>query len=194
MRIVFALLLGVSLTSATFQVCASSSMASGFIDMMDAMADAYTRYRGNNRKGYSWRDEMPNMSGISPGMMGMPGMTGMGMMPNFQSGVMSQGFPSLFSQIPEQFQGGQLASPSVLEGWWLGQSGEVLAFKRNRFRIYVGPDDWREGKFLVQDWRLSMTDPANGKERHYEFALMDRYLALRNLETGDILYYVSVDG
>lgn len=187
-------LLCLSLAVTLSPVGASSmgSMASGFLEMMDSMAEAYARYRGNNRSGYSWQEDFPGQATNGWDTFPSVGDKGMGMAPGMPM-MNGYGFPSLFPYLPNQLDHNGIAQPTLIDGWWLGQSGEVLAFRHNRFRIYIGPAEYREGNFQVRDWQLTMTDPNSGTERLYEFALMDRYLALRD-DRGDILYYISVDG
>lgn len=148
------------------------------LDVMDVMADAYTQYRTKQTSGYVWNDEsfelnwefLTNTADVETAVL--------------------MGLPSVFEFFPPL----PLAPspPTKLEGWWLGNSGEVLAFKRDHFRIYIDPDHYREGQFQVIDWQMAMTDPDSRTVRQYDFALQRNYLALRD-EEGDTLYYVHVE-
>ena len=150
------------------------------LEIMDVMAEAYTKYRSDQTSGYSWDDDTFDvdweLSARSPSAEA--------------KGLPRMGLPSLFDYLPQQ----PVAPlpPSKLEGWWLGKSGEILAFKRDHFRIYVGPYDYREGLFQIVDWKVAMMDPETKAVRQYDFALRSNYLALRD-EEGMILYYIHVE-
>jgi hypothetical protein len=146
-------------------------MAETFLEMMDAMADAYSRFRGRGSNGYIWHEPPPVA------------------VPELPPDYYAMGLPSPFAHMP--LPSLSQTPRTILEGWWLGESGEVLAFKGERFRIYVGPHDYREGRFRVADWLLAMENPDDGTRRQYDFALREDYLALRD-DGGNILYYVQV--
>lgn len=150
-------------------------MAETFLEMMDAMARAYTDHRTRKGEGYAWRDDD---SGRPAAPSSMP------------LEYFSRGLPSPFQYMPAPAVDD--LPPSILEGWWLGESGEVLAFRRDRFRIYLGPREYREGRFRIVDWSLAMENPRDGALREYDYALKDEYLALRD-EAGNILYYVRIE-
>ncbi len=77
---------------------------------------------------------------------------------------------------------------SPLDGTWLDSSGEVLLIRRGRFRIYLTPENYREGYLWRENQTLIMEDPATGRRMEYEYAQQDHKLALRDPQ-GNLLLY-----
>ncbi|MEJ1470023.1 MAG: hypothetical protein RPU59_02985 [Candidatus Sedimenticola sp. (ex Thyasira tokunagai)] len=140
-------------------------MAESVMDMMDAFSSSYQKRidrRASDRNPWvinSFPYQVPMTTGM-PGTMGMPG-----------------GYPSYQT------------APSVLDGGWQGQQGTVLVINRNRFRLYLDRDTFREGELILHDQnRLLMRDPKTGIENPFEYVESEGRLVLRS-EDGQIMLF-----
>ncbi len=183
MALTLALLLPAPLTADP--VRSMAPMAEVFFSMMEEMAHAYTRHRQDQKGAYRWEEPPPP----PPLPLPLPSLPGELPQPSLHFD-----FPALPSSLSRLLPSAPSAPPPTtrLDGWWVGQSGEVLAFRGNRFRIYIGPYDYREGQVKVSGWQVVLSDPESGVERHYDFALEREYLALRDA-SGTILYYIRAE-
>lgn len=179
-----------------------SGMAETMVGMMDAMAKAYNRRDRDAPP--AWGSEpwsaMPGggMPGTAMPGATMPGTTMLGgMMPG--ATMPNLGAPTPLGQIPwmaqsapqwpqSQPQRPQAPPPSPLDGTWLDSSGEVLVIRRGRFRIYVTPENYREGYLWRENDKIIMQDPHTGHSMEYEYAQQEHKLALRGPQGSLLLY------
>ncbi|MES9900762.1 MAG: hypothetical protein ABW148_17330 [Sedimenticola sp.] len=81
------------------------------------------------------------------------------------------------------------SAPSVLDGGWQGQQGTVLVIKRNRFRLYLDRDTFREGELILHDQNLLlMRDPKTGIENPFEYVESKGRMVLRSKD-GQIMLF-----
>ncbi len=76
-----------------------------------------------------------------------------------------------------------------LNGSWQGQAGEILVIRNGRFRIYLQPNAYQEGRMVLQgEHMLLLQDLSTGLTRQYEFAESQGRLALRDDQENLLLY------
>ncbi len=149
-------------------------MAESMVDMMDAFASAYQQRRGDGQS--------RNFSGT----------TGHNWMPGFN-------WPPGNAQMP----GNRLGNPgkitglhgqnyrSRLDGNWRGRTGEILAIRSGRFRIYQSPERYHEGLIYFDEKHLALRQAKAGVTHQYEFAEEGGRLVLRDTR-GNLLLYRKI--
>ncbi len=117
------------------------------------------------------------MAGGVPGMAAMPG-----------------GMPGL-SSVPAGVPfgpgaGGRAAgrAPGPLEGRWVGESGDAVEFRGERFRLGGQGRGQVTGTFLVHGDRLVLYVPEGDTTRLYRFERRGEYLALQD-DSGQVLLF-----
>jgi hypothetical protein len=117
------------------------------------------------------------MAGAAPGMAAMPGaVPGLSSMPGampFAPGMGGQG-------------AGRAGGP--LEGRWVGESGDALEFRGDRFRLGSQGRSGVTGSFLVHGDRLVLYLPEGDTTRLYRFERRGEYLALQD-DSGQVLLF-----
>lgn len=85
--------------------------------------------------------------------------------------------------------GGQVGRlPGPLEGRWIGEAGDMLEFRGERFRLTAQGRGQLTGTFLVQQDRLALYVPREASSRVYRFERQRDYLALQD-DGGQVLLF-----
>ncbi len=79
-------------------------------------------------------------------------------------------------------------APGPLEGRWIGESGDTLEFRGERFRLSAQGRGQLTGTFLVQQDRLALYVPKEGSTRVYRFERRRDHLALQDDGGGLLLF------
>ena len=149
-------------------------MAESMMDMMDVFASAYQKRRGDGQSrnfsditDYNW---MPGLT-WPPGNVPMPGSR----LGNPRK------IPGLSGQIYR----------SRLDGNWQGRTGEILAIRSGRFRIYQSPERYHEGLIYFDEKHLALRQAKAGVTHQYEYAEEGGRLVLRDTQ-GNLLLYRKI--
>lgn len=78
--------------------------------------------------------------------------------------------------------------PGPLEGRWIGEAGDMLEFRGERFRLTAQGRGQLTGTFLVQQDRLALYVPREASSRVYRFERRRDYLALQD-DGGQVLLF-----
>jgi hypothetical protein len=168
----------------------SSIMSDAMIAMMDVMGNMAQQYKnkGNWSQGsnispsYGWSGL--NASPWSP--YGMPGGTWPGGLP-LQSPIPGYGVPPMARPYTPPFLD-QTPAKSVVDGIWLGQSGELVLVMYGHFRIYASADVYRDGLFQISGDKLVMYDPETDRRMAFDYVLEDGRMMLRG-EDGSLMLF-----
>jgi hypothetical protein len=181
-----------------------------FGQAMDMMMDAMESY-GRNR---AWEDTLSSYAnqaqpwswGTLPGVSPWSGLSGV----TPQLPGQSQ-WQQLFQGMPQQRPGDPLRGYSAftpgpglnrgsttrynagspVNGVWQGNSGEILLVRGQSFRLYVGRDNYSDGRLALLGNRLVLANPSTGISREYEYAAHEGRLVLRDSD-GNLLLYRRV--
>jgi hypothetical protein len=183
------------LLSTAGNVCAetpSGIMSKAMIAMMDVMGNLAQQYK---RKG-NWslgRNRSPNSgwSGLNTNPWspyGVPGSGWPGGMPLHSPVPGYGGLPPRGANpyAPPFFD--QLPGKSIVDGIWLGQSGELVLVMYGHFRIYASAEVYRDGSFEISGDKLMMYDPESDRRMIFDYALEDGRMILRSADGSLMLF------
>ena len=98
-------------------------------------------------------------------------------------------FPAFNPGASPPYGQSPMSRTAPLDGNWQGQSGEVLVVQNGRFRIYLDPDRYQEGRVeLLSKDLLEMYSRDSATARRYEYAVHQGRLVLRD-DAGNLLLY-----
>lgn len=168
----------------------SSIMSDAMIAMMDVMGNLAQQYKskGNWSLGsnispyYGWSGS--NASPWNP--YGVPGTAWPGGLP-LQSPVPGYGGPPLAGPHTPPFIN-RTPAKSVVDGIWLGQSGELVLVMYGHFRIYASAEVYRDGLFEISGDKLAMYDPEADRRMLFDYALENGRMMLRG-EDGSLMLF-----
>jgi hypothetical protein len=186
------LFLGLTLAAAQPAIAEtpSSIMSRAMIAMMDTMGDLAQEYKGRGKWSFGNRYSPYNSwSGIG----GYPAY-GYSAPGYYNPGALYS--PPLQSPIPGSGPVSPLMSPlegynpyqSLVDGIWIGQSGEIILVMYGHFRIYASAETYRDGRFEISGNRLAMLDPETGYVMEFDYLLDDGRMILRNDAGGIMLF------
>lgn len=170
----------------------SGIMSKAMIAMMDVMGNMAQQYKskgnwslGNNLSPYNGWSGL-NASPWSP--YGVPGSGWPGGMP-LQSPIPGYGGLPLQGANPYASPFAEpLPAKSVVDGIWLGQSGELVLVMYGHFRIYASAEVYRDGRFEISGDKLMMYDPESDRRMIFDYALEDGRMILRGADGSLMLF------
>ena len=123
------------------------------------------------------------LSALGPMAGGVPGMTAMpGALPGLSP------TPGGLPFAPGAGGRGAGRAPGPLEGRWVGESGDAVEFRGERFRLGAQGRGQVTGTFLVHSDRLVLYVPEADTTRLYRFERRGEYLALQD-DSGQTLIF-----
>jgi hypothetical protein len=160
------------------------------IAMMDTMGDLAQEYKGRGNwsfgNRYSPYNRWSGIGGYPTYGYSTPDYFGPGSLyaPPLQSpapgaGALAPSMSPLDGYGPYQ---------SLVDGIWVGQSGEIVLVMYGHFRIYASTETYRDGRFEISGNRLAMLDPETGYVLEFDYLLDDGRMILRNDFGGLMLF------
>jgi hypothetical protein len=160
-------------------------------DVMVRMMEAMGLFGGALGTGKDGAPPWPTLPGMTPfGVMGMPGVSPMGMPMQDPSKAIGMGTEMMkqFSQGATGLGGTTGAGDGAIDGVWQGSGGDVVIAQGGRYRIYAPQDQYIDGWFQLQPNRIALYNARDGHTQIFEFAAQDGRLALRGSDGQVFLY------
>jgi hypothetical protein len=160
-------------------------------DVMVRMMETMGMFGGALGAGKDGTPPWPTLPGMTPfGVMGMPGVSPMGMPVQDPSKAIGMGTEMMkqFSQGATGLAGATAAGDGVIDGVWQGSGGDVLIAQDGRYRIYAPQDQYVDGWFQLQPNRIALYNAQDGHTQIFEYATHEGRLALRGSDGQVFLY------
>jgi hypothetical protein len=160
-------------------------------DVMVRMMETMGMFGGALGAGKDGTPPWPTLPGMTPfGVMGMPGVSPMGMPVQDPSKAIGMGTEMMkqFSQGATGLAGTTGAGDGAIDGVWQGSGGDVLIAEGGRYRIYAPQDQYVDGWFQLQPSRIALYNAQDGNTQIFEYATHEGRLALRGSDGQVFLY------